>query len=112
MTDSGLQVDLRVVAPSEYGAALLYFTGSKQHNIDLRQRAIARGWLLNEYALSDAESGKVVASRTEKAVYSALGLGVVAPEMREGLGEIAAAENGTLPLPVAAKSGPGARCLR
>ena len=101
VTDSGLQVDLRVVAPSEYGAALLYFTGSKQHNIDLRQRAIARGWLLNEYALSDAESGKVVASRTEKAVYSALGLGVVAPEMREGLGEIAAAENGTLPLPVA-----------
>jgi len=101
VTDSGLQVDLRVVAPSEYGAALLYFTGSKQHNIDLRQRAIARGWRLDEYALSDAESGKVVASRTEKAVYSALGLGVVAPEMREGLGEIAAAENGTLPLPVA-----------
>ena len=101
VTDSGLQVDLRVVAPSEYGAALLYFTGSKQHNIDLRQRAIARGWLLNEYALSDAELGKVVASRTEKAVYSALGLGVVAPEMREGVGEISAAENGTLPLPVA-----------
>lgn len=100
LTDAGLQVDLRAVAPAEYGAALLYFTGSKQHNIELRQRAMDRGWLLNEYALSDQESGDVVASRTEKAVYEALGLHFIEPEMREGLGEIDAASDGTLPRPV------------
>lgn len=100
LTDAGLQVDLRVVTPSQYGAALLYFTGSKEHNIALRQRAINRGLLLNEYALSDAESGAVVASRTEKAVYEALDLRYIVPEMREGTGEIAAAEEGNLPRPV------------
>lgn len=102
VTDSGLQVDLRVVAPSEFGAALLYFTGSKDHNIELRQRAIDRGMLLNEYALSDAGSGAVVASRTENAVYKALGLKYIPPELREGSGEVAAAEEGTLPRPVTA----------
>ena len=102
LTDAGLQVDLRVVAPSQYGAALLYFTGSKEHNIALRQRAIDRGRLLNEYALSDAETGAVVASRTERSVYEALDLRYIVPEMREGSGEIAAAEEGTLPRPVSA----------
>ena len=97
LTAAGLQIDVRVVAPSEYGAATLYFTGSKQHNIELRQRAIERGWTLNEYALADAESGDVVASRTERAVYAALELPYIAPELREGVGEIAAAESGTLP---------------
>jgi DNA polymerase (family 10) len=102
LTDTGLQVDLRVVAPSEYGAALLYFTGSKQHNIELRQRAIDRGWLLNEYALREADSDIVVASRTEKAVYEALGLPFIDPELREGAGELAAAEEGSLPRRVVA----------
>jgi DNA polymerase (family 10) len=97
VTDRGLQVDLRVVAPSEFGAATLYFTGSKQHNIELRQRAIERGWTLNEYALADAVSGDVVASRTEKAIYEALDLKFIAPELREGVGEIEAAASGRLP---------------
>jgi DNA polymerase (family 10) len=97
LTGEGLQVDLRVVAPGEYGAALLYFTGSKAHNIELRQRAIDRGWLLNEYALKDAETEDVVASRTEKSIYAALDLPFIAPPMREGLGEIQAAESDALP---------------
>lgn len=102
LIDRGLQVDLRVVAPSEYGAALLYFTGSKDHNIALRQRAIERGWMLNEYALSDQESGAIVASRTEKAIYEALELRFVEPEMREGAGEIEASEARSLPRSVSA----------
>ncbi len=97
LTDDDLQVDLRTVAPGEYGAAILYFTGSKAHNIELRQRAIERGWILNEYALADADSGEIVASRTEKAIYDALGLGFIPPELREGIGEIAAAAEDRLP---------------
>lgn len=97
VTTSGLQVDLRVVTPAQYGAALLYFTGSKAHNIELRQKALAAGWTLNEYELAETEGGDVVASRTEKAIYQALGLRYVAPEMREGLGEISAATAGDLP---------------
>jgi DNA polymerase (family 10) len=97
LTGDGLQVDLRVVAPSEYGAALMYFTGSKAHNIELRQRAIDRGWLLNEYALKDAETDEVVASRTEKSIYRALDLPFIAPPMREGSGEVQAADDGALP---------------
>ncbi len=92
-----LQVDLRVVEPGQLGAALLYFTGSKDHNIALRSRALQRGWTLNEYALSDAETGNVVAAATEAAVYEALGLAFVPPELREGLGEVELAEEGALP---------------
>ncbi len=97
VTASGLQVDLRVVTPDQFGAATLYFTGSKQHNIELRQRALDRSLTLNEYALADIESGKVVASSTEDDIYAALGLQTVPPEMREGLGEIALAAAGDLP---------------
>ncbi len=97
LTDTGLQVDLRVVAPSQFGAAILYFTGSKQHNIQLRQRAIARGLTLNEYALSDVESGAIIASATEHEIYSALELAWVPPPMREGSGELEAAANASLP---------------
>ena len=97
LTAAGLQIDLRVVAPSQYGAATLYFTGSKQHNIELRQRAIERGWTLNEYALADVESGAVISSRTEKSIYNALDLSYVAPELREGIGEVAAAAENDLP---------------
>ena len=97
LTRTGLQVDLRVVEPGEFGAAILYFTGSKAHNIELRQLAMERGWILNEYALADAAGGEVIASRTEKAIYQALGLAPIPPELREGVGEIRLAATGGLP---------------
>lgn len=98
--DDAMQVDLRVVPEEAFGAALMYFTGSKAHNIELRQRSLDRGWTLNEYSLSDIETGNVVASRTEEDVYHALDLPWITPEAREGLGEIGAADAGTLPMPL------------
>lgn len=100
LTSTGLQVDLRVVEPRHFGAACQYFTGSKAHNIKLRQRALARGWLLNEYGLSHAESGDVIASESEEAIYEALGLQFIPPPMREDRGEIERAAEGQLPPPV------------
>ncbi len=99
-TVTGLQVDLRVVAPGQFGAACQYFTGSKAHNIKLRQRALARGWLLNEYGLQDAKTDEVIAAASEEAIYEALGLQFVPPPMREDHGEVERAAEGTLP-PVA-----------
>jgi DNA polymerase (family 10) len=90
-----LQVDLRVVSPEQFGSASVYFTGSKAHNIALRQRAIARGWMLNEYGLMEGDT--VVASKTEEDIYRALGLEFIPPELREDNGEIEAAADGTLP---------------
>lgn len=101
LTHKGLQIDLRVVAPKQFGAACLYFTGSKAHNIKLRQRAMDKGWLLNEYALEEAETGKVVASETEEAIYEALGLPWIPEVLREDDGEIEAAEKGHLPRAIA-----------
>jgi len=92
---NGLQVDLRVVPEASFGAALMYFTGSKEHNIELRKLAIEKGWSLNEYGLTKGE--KVVAARTEEDVYKALGLAWVPPELREMHGEIDMARDGTLP---------------
>jgi DNA polymerase (family 10) len=100
VTRRGTQIDLRVVAKSQLGAARLYFTGSKGHNIKLRQRALTRGWTLNEYALSVIEGGKVVASETEEQIYEALGLPWIPPVLREDAGEIEAAERGALPKPI------------
>src|SRR5450631_1352324 len=100
VTRRGTQIDLRVVAQHQLGAALLYFTGSKGHNIKLRQRALARGLTLNEYALSEIEGGKVVASETEEQIYEALGLPWIPPVLREDAGEIEAAEKGALPRPM------------
>jgi len=100
VTHRGTQVDLRVVSTHQLGAALLYFTGSKGHNIKLRQRALSRGLTLNEYALSEIEGGKVVASETEEQIYRALGLPFIPPVLREDAGEIEAAESGTLPRPI------------
>ena len=97
LTGAGLQIDVRVVKPSQFGAAILYFTGSKQHNIELRQRSIDRGQLLNEYGLQETEGGKIVASRTEAAIYKALDLDYIPPELREGIGEIEAAAEHRLP---------------
>ena len=97
VTAAGLQIDVRVVRPDQFGSAAIYFTGSKAHNIRLRQLAIDRGWILNEYALADAETEDVVASETEEDVYRALDLPWITPEMREDDGEIEAALDGTLP---------------
>jgi DNA polymerase (family 10) len=97
ITASDLQIDLRVVPAESLGAAILYFTGSKAHNIELRQRAIDRGWILNEYELADSATGEVIASRTEDEIYTALGLDFVPPELREGIGEVQAAAEGSLP---------------
>ncbi len=95
VTRDGLQVDVRVVESSQMGAAKLYFTGSKAHNIVLRQRAIDRGLLLNEYGLFEGD--RVVASTTEEDIYRALGLAYIPPPLRENTGEIEAAADGALP---------------
>jgi DNA polymerase (family 10) len=91
-----LQVDLRVVRPEGWGAALCYFTGSKQHNIRMRERAIKRGFKLNEYALVDS-AGKNVANLEEEDVYGALDLPWIPPVLREDRGEFEASESGQLP---------------
>lgn len=100
VTHRGTQVDVRVVAEHQLGAARLYFTGSKGHNIKLRQRALSRGWTLNEYALSEIEGGRVVASATEEEIYEKLGLVWIPPVLREDWGEIEAAERHALPAPM------------
>ena len=92
----GLQADLRIVPEESFGAAWQYFTGSKAHNIRLRERAVARGWKLNEYGLFD-ENDQMLAGRTEEEIYKALGLPFIPPELREDQGEIQAAEAGALP---------------
>ncbi len=93
----GFQADLRLVPRESLGAALQYFTGSKAHNIALRDRAIQRGMKLNEYGLFRNDDNAIVAGDSEEAIYAALGLAWVPPELRENRGEIAAAEAGTLP---------------
>ncbi len=97
LTSSGLQVDLRVVEPQQFGAAVLYFTGSKAHNIKIRQRALERGWTLNEYGLTHLDTGEVIASRTEEEIYAALELASIPPSMREDTGEVEAAARRELP---------------
>src|SRR6202158_5276756 len=94
---TGLQVDVRLLEKESFGAALLYFTGSKEHNVSLRGRANKMGYTLNEYALTTLKGGKVVARRTEEEIYSKLKLEYIEPELREMTGEIEAAENGKLP---------------
>ena len=93
----GFQADLRVVPRESLGAALQYFTGSRAHNIALRDRAIQLGLKLNEYGLFRVDDSTVVAGADEPAIYTALGLAYIPPELRENRGEIAAAEAGTLP---------------
>ncbi|MGE5617835.1 MAG: DNA polymerase/3'-5' exonuclease PolX [Sphingomonadaceae bacterium] len=97
LTKDNLQVDLRVVKPEEFGAALQYFTGNKEHNIVLRDIAIRHGWKLNEYGLFDESTGRRLAGKEECDIYRALGLECMPPELRENRGEIEAAANGTLP---------------
>ena len=94
---NNLQVDVRLLPRASYGAALQYFTGSKHHNVALRQRAIKRGLTLSEYALLRLEDNAIVAAATEQDIYNALELDYIPPELRENCGEIDAAAKHTLP---------------
>ncbi len=95
--ENGLQVDVRMLEKENFGAALLYFTGSKEHNVALRGRANDMGYTLNEYVLATLKAEKRVAGRTEEEIYAKLKLDYIPPEMRENTGEIAAAEKHALP---------------
>ncbi|MEW9529741.1 DNA polymerase/3'-5' exonuclease PolX [Microbispora sp. NPDC049125] len=95
-TDRGLQVDLRVVPAESWGAAMVYFTGSKEHNVRIREMAVKKGWKLSEYGLFDGDD-RLIASETEEDVYAALGMEWVPPTLREDGGEVAAALRGELP---------------
>ncbi len=101
-TGTGLQVDLRVVPPDAWGAALQYFTGSQQHNVRIRELAVRMKLKLSEYGLFDVQSGELIVSRTEEEVYERLGLAWIPPELREDRGEVAAARNGELPALISA----------
>ncbi len=94
----GMQVDVRLLPPQSFGAALQYFTGSKAHNVTLRQRAIKMGYTLSEYSLATLEDEKPVAGKSEEDIYGKLGLDYIPPELRENCGEIEAAQTHTLPL--------------
>ncbi len=94
---SGMQVDVRILAPASFGAALMYFTGSKSHNVALRQRALKMGYTLNEYSLARLKTEKPIASKTEEEIYAKLGLDYIPPELRESSGEIEAAEKHEIP---------------
>jgi DNA polymerase (family X) len=96
-TAAGLQADLRVVRPDCWGAALQYFTGSKEHNVAIREIAVRKKLRLSEYGLFDAESGELIAARTEEEVYRRLGMDWIPPALREDSGEIQAALRGQLP---------------
>jgi DNA polymerase (family X) len=95
--ENGLQVDVRLLEKEHFGAALLYFTGSKEHNVKLRGRANDMGWTLNEYQLATLKAEKGVAGRTEEEIYGKLKLEYIPPELRENTGEIEAAEKHKLP---------------
>ncbi len=94
---SGVQVDLRVVDKNQYWTALVYFTGSKTHNIALRRRALERNWKLNEYGITNLADGMMLVGQTEQDLYRLLDLQFIEPELREDRGEIEAASKGTLP---------------
>jgi DNA polymerase (family X) len=103
-TLGGLQVDVRLLPSESYGAALQYFTGSKGHNVSLRQRALKMGYTLNEWALARLDDNTPVAAATEEEIYSALGMDWMPPEMRENLGEIELASHKTLPKLITAEA--------
>jgi DNA polymerase (family X) len=94
---TGMQVDVRLLPSASYGAALQYFTGSKAHNVALRQRALKMGYTLSEWALARLDDDSTVAAATEEEIYSALGMDWIPPEIRENLGEIEAAARHALP---------------
>jgi len=93
----GMQVDVRFLPPESFGAAMQYFTGSKGHNVALRQRALKMGYTLNEYSLAKLDDQQAVAGKSEEEIYAALKLDYIPPEMRENCGEIDLAEKHELP---------------
>lgn len=94
---NGLQVDVRLLPSASYGAALQYFTGSKAHNVALRQRALKMGYTLSEWSLARLDDESVVAAATEEGIYASLGMDWMPPELRENLGEIESAARHALP---------------
>ena len=96
-TSMGIQVDIRVVDDSEYGAALYYFTGSKAHNIEVRKIAVSKGLKVNEYGIFRVKDDVKIAGKTEEEIFNTLGLSYIPPEMRENTGEIELALEGKLP---------------
>src|SRR3954468_19820348 len=96
-THSGVKVDLRVVEPDQFGNVLQHFTGSKAHNVQLREAAVRRGLHVSEYGILDDETGETLRCATEEEVYRRLGMAWIPPELREGRGELEAAAAGTLP---------------
>ena len=97
VSHDGLVFDLRVVPPDSYGNLLQHFTGSKRHNVELREDAVKRGLSVSEYGVKEVESDEVFTARTEEELYERLGYQWIPPELREGGGELAAARNGELP---------------
>jgi DNA polymerase (family 10) len=95
--NDGLRFDLRVVPPDSYGNLLQHFTGSKAHNVALRENAVRRNLSVSEYGIQDTESGEVFTDRTEEALYERLGYAWIPPELRENMGELEAAREGRLP---------------
>ncbi|MGD0274327.1 MAG: DNA polymerase/3'-5' exonuclease PolX [Gaiellaceae bacterium] len=94
---NGLHFDLRVVVPEAYGNVLQHFTGSKQHNIELREDAVKRGLSVSEYGVTSVETGEIVTAGSEEELYELLGYAYIPPELREGSGELEAARAGSLP---------------
>jgi DNA polymerase (family X) len=103
VTRSGLQVDLRVIPNEAWGAAMIYFTGSKAHNVRIREMAVRKGLKLNEYGIFEVETDELIAAETERDVYERLGLPFIEPTLREDRGEIEAALAGSLPQVVTLK---------
>jgi DNA polymerase (family 10) len=97
VANDGLRFDLRVVPPDSYGNLLQHFTGSKQHNVALREEAVRRKLSVSEYGIQDTETGEVFTDRTEEAMYKRLGYPWIPPELRENMGELQAAREGRLP---------------
>jgi DNA polymerase (family 10) len=96
-THNGVSVDLRIVPPAAFGNLLQHFTGSKAHNVQLREEAVGRGLSVSEHGITDTENGEVTLCDSEEAVYERLGYAYIEPELREGRGELKAAREGTLP---------------
>ncbi len=96
-TQTGVSVDLRIVPPEEFGNLLQHFTGSKAHNVALREDAVSRGMSVSEHGIKDTETGEVTKCATEAEVYERLGYAYIEPELREGRGELKAARDGKLP---------------
>src|SRR5262249_37677315 len=96
-THNGVSVDLRIVPPATFGNLLQHFTGSKAHNVQLREDAVARGLSVSEHGITETETGKVELCESEAEVYERLGYAYIEPELREGRGELKAAREGKLP---------------